>query len=264
MNHRLARLAMAFRGARGLRSLAAAAALVGLGSVSVFAADLPALFNDSKSWMTAQADVQKQVDSLDDQRNNLLQQYQNTLRETDGLKVYNLQLRAQLKSQASEMEEVRKESFEVERTNREILPLMQKMLDTLQAFVDLDVPFLPEERQGRMKKLREMMDRADVTTSEKYRRIVESYQVEMEYGRTLEGYEGKLGDKVVEFLRVGRVGLMYQTPDQKETGYWDADKKAFVRDDDYRDDVHEGLKIAKKQVSPNLLIVPVLAAKGGK
>lgn len=227
------------------------------------AADLPSLFDDSKSWLVAQADTQKAVDELDEERGSLLDQYQNVLRETDGLRVYNQQLRAQIKSQQLEMEGVRKEGFEVERTNREILPLMQKMLDTLESFVSLDVPFLPEERYGRIKKLREMMDRADVTTSEKYRRIVESYQVEMEYGRTLEGYEGKLGDKVVEYLRVGRVGLMYQTPDMAETGYWDVEKKAFVRDDSYRDDVKEGLKVAKKQVSPNLIVAPVLAAKGG-
>lgn len=238
--------------------------LCGLGAMGlVSAAELSTLFDESKSWLSAQTEIQQQIDTLDDERSALLQGYQNLLRETDGLKVYNQQLRAQINSQNSEMENVRKEGFEVERTNREILPLMQKMLDTLEAFVDLDMPFLPEERQGRIKKLREMMNRADVTTSEKYRRIVESYQVEMEYGRTLEGYEGKLGDKVVEYLRVGRVGLMYQTPDKVETGYWDVEKKAFVRDDSYRDDVREGLKVAKKQVSPNLIIAPIFAAKGG-
>ena len=241
----------------------AALSLVILCSVS-YAADLPSLFDDSRSWLLAQAEAQKSVDALDEERGSLLDEYQNTLREADGLRVYNQQLRAQIKSQQIEMDAVRTEGFEVERTNREILPLMQKMVNTLEAFVDLDIPFLPEERQGRIKKLRDMMDRADVTTSEKYRRIVEAYQIEMEYGRTLESYEGKLGDKVVQFLRTGRVGLMYQTPDMKETGYWDAEKKAFVRDDSYRDDVRDGLKVARKQVSPNLIVVPVLAAKGAR
>ena len=241
-----------------------AASLLMLSIVGASAADLKPLFDDSKSWLASQAATQARVDTLDDERGSLLDQYQHVLRETDGLRVYNQQLRAQIQSQVGEMDGVRKEGFEVERTNREILPLMQKMVDTLEGFVDLDVPFLPEERQGRIKKLRDMMDRADVTTSEKYRRIVEAYQVEMEYGRTLEGYEGKLGEKVVEFLRVGRVGLMYQTPDMAETGYWDVQKKAFTRDDSYRDAVRDGLKIAKKQVSPNLIIAPILAAQGSK
>ena len=83
------------------------------------------------------------------------------------------------------------------------------------------------------------MDRADVTISEKYRRIVEAYQVEMDYGRTIEAYEGELasegGDpRTVQFLRVGRVTLLYQTLDGRETGYWDADRKAWVVDDRLR------------------------------
>ena len=115
---------------------------------------------------------------------------------------------------------------DVETTSREVLPLMQRMLDTLGQFVDLDAPFLLDERKNRVAMLETMMPRADVTLSEKYRRIVEAYQVEMDYGRTLEAYEAKLGDgddaRTVQFLRVGRVALLYQTLDGKETGYWDA------------------------------------------
>lgn len=225
------------------------------------AAGLSTLFDDSKNWQVAQVAAQQQVDKLDDERGDLLSQYLSTLRETQGLHTYNKQLRQQLISQKAEMENLRKDAFEVERTNREILPLIQKMLDTLDAFIRLDLPFLPDERYQRVAKLRDMMNRADVTTSEKYRRIVEAYQVEMEYGRTLEAYEGRLGDKVVDFLRVGRVGLMYQTPDKSETGYWDATQKKYVRDDDYRDDIATAIEIARKQVSPNLIIAPIIAAK---
>jgi hypothetical protein len=85
----------------------------------------------------------------------------------------------------------------------------------------------------------------------------------MEYGRTLEAYEGKMGDgdkaKTVEFLRVGRVALLYQTLDGKETGYYDADGKKWVEDDGYNDAVKKGLKVAKKQGAPDLLEVPVHA-----
>jgi len=52
-----------------------------------------------------------------------------------------------------------------------------------------------------------MMPRADVTVSEKYRRIVEAYQLEMEYGRTIGGLPRRAYGKTVDFLaRVGASG----------------------------------------------------------
>ncbi|HUE37895.1 MAG TPA: DUF3450 domain-containing protein, partial [Candidatus Binatia bacterium] len=126
-----------------------------------------------------------------------------------------------------------------------------------------DVPFLIEERTQRVANLKQMMTRADVSTSEKYRRILEAYQIEMEYGRTLEAYEGKLGNgdkaRTVQFVRMGRVALMYQTPDGKETGYWDGGGKKWVVDDGYAHDVREAIRVAKKQGAPDLLWVPVQA-----
>jgi hypothetical protein len=158
------------------------------------------------------------------------------------------------------MATLRAESIELDRTNVEILPFMQRMLTSLEQFVELDVPFLKGERRARIAKLKEMMPRADVTVSEKFRRIVEAYQIEMEYGRTIEAYRAPLKDREVDFLRVGRIGLMYQTPDGEETGYWDVTKKDWVKDNDYADGVEEGLKVARKQTSPDLLVVPVQAA----
>jgi len=216
-----------------------------------------------EQWAVAQAASQQRVDTLAEEGRSLANDYRTTLRETEGLKLYLQQLRAQLKSQEEEMAVIRQESSELDRTNIEILPLMQRMLASLDQFVQLDVPFLKEERVARVAKLNEMMPRADVTVSEKYRRIVEAYQIEMEYGRTIEAYRGKLSDKEVDFLRVGRVGLFFQTPDGAETGYWDRDKKDWTADGDYTEGVKEGLKVAKKQTSPNLLIVPIQAAALG-
>jgi hypothetical protein len=106
-----------------------------------------------------------------------------------------------------------------------------------------------------------MMGRADVSTSEKYRRIVEAYQIEMEFGRTIEAYQGKVGDKTVDILRAGRVSLMYQTLDGKETGYWDAATKKWVVDKDYQDAMRAGLKVAKKQAAPDFISVAISAPK---
>lgn len=235
------------------------AALACLSSASHSATKLGDVVKSADSWMVAQVDSQKRVDKIADDRTSLADEYRNTLRESDSIKLYLEQLRAQLKSQQDEMNIIRGEAREIERTNVEILPLMQDMLAAFSQFVALDMPFLVEERKERVQKLNEMMPRADVTVSEKFRRILEAYQIEVDYGRTIEGYRGNLTGKEVDFLRVGRVGLMYQTPDGKETGYWDRDKKAWTPDNSYADGVREGLKVARKQTSPDLLVVPIQA-----
>ena len=239
-----------------------AAAAMALGTGAALAAKLGDVTAAGDQWLVAQVSSQKRVDTLSDQARDLSNDYRTTLRESEGLKLYLQQLRAQLNSQEEEMAIIRKESAELDRTNIEILPLMHRMLGSLEQFVSLDVPFLKEERVTRVARLKEMMPRADVTVSEKYRRIVEAYQIEMEYGRTIEAYRGQHGDKEVDFLRVGRVGLYYQTPDGAETGYWDRDKQDWTSGSAFTEGVKEGLKVARKQASPNLLVVPVPGVQG--
>jgi hypothetical protein len=171
-------------------------------------------------------------------------------------------------SQTKTVTDMRAQLAEIENTHREVLPLMEKMVTTLEQFVALDVPFLVEERAKRVAGLKDLMARADVTNSEKYRRILEAHQIELDYGRTLEAYEGTLGEaeskRTVQFVRVGRVALLYQTLDGKETGYWDAAGKSWVQDDSYAHDVKEALRVAKKQGAPDLLMLPVPAPKEAK
>jgi Protein of unknown function (DUF3450) len=159
------------------------------------------------------------------------------------------------------MQSIERQLVEIETTNREVQPLMQKMVDTLQRFVALDIPFLLEERTHRVQSLQELMPRADVAISEKYRRIIEAYQIELEYGRTLEAYEGRIvdgsGERTVDFVRLGRVSLMYQTLDGAETGYWNAQEKKWVVDNNYAEAVAEARRVARKDGAPDLLKVPV-------
>ncbi len=222
------------------------------------------------SVMTAQADAdkaaagaQQRISQIADETADMAGRYRQALADVDSLKKYNAQLAIQVRSQGDEVSSIQQQLVDIEQTQREVQPLMQKMVDTLAEFIKLDVPFLLAERTDRVKKLQDMMLRADVTISEKYRRILEAYQIELEYGRTLDSYPGKLGEgeaaKTVEFVRLGRISLMYQTPDHDETGYWDQTKKQWVVDDDYGHAVAEALRVAKKLGAPDLLQVPVPA-----
>jgi len=189
--------------------------------------------------------------------------YARAMADTESLQRYNLLLEEQVRSQEAEVASIGRQMVEIETTSRQVQPLMQEMVNTLDQFIKLDVPFLLEERTARVADLKRIMDRADVSIAEKYRMILDAYQSELEYGRTIEAYSGRLGTgpdaRTVEFARLGRVSLMYRTLDGSETGYWDAQKKDWVQDASISGAVDEALRRAKEDGPPELLTVPVPA-----
>ena len=208
------------------------------------------------------AKSQEKINSITDQIDSKLQQFKTLMKEIEGLEVYNTQLRKQINNQEQEMADLNAAIDEVSVVERQITPLMMRMIDGLEQFVALDVPFLPEERANRVADLRAMMDRADVAASEKFRRVMEAYQVEMDYGRTMEAYSGIHSingqERDVEFLRLGRTALIYQTRDASMQGVWNKQTRQWEElDSSYRTQITKGLRMAKKQLAPDLLMLPV-------
>lgn len=246
-------------------AIAVALAVASLGSAAqAQSGKVDTVINEQLRAEQAAQQSQKRVAQIDDETTAMLSEYRQAVAQAQSLKSYTEQLSATVRSQRDEIETKIREITEIETTAREVLPMMNRMLATLEEFVRLDVPFLPDERSRRIESLKEMMNAADVSISEKYRRIVEAYQIETEYGRTLESYSGKIGERTVDFLRVGRVALLYQTLDGKETGYWNKDAKEWTVDNEYRESVKDGIKIARKQAAPDFLVVPVAAPQEAK
>ena len=212
---------------------------------------------------------QKKIDSLSDQTSRMLGEYRSASRQAETLRTYNKHLKDLISSQLEEKTSLQKQLQEIEITQREIIPLILSMLENLETFIKLDLPFLPEERQQRVNQLKEMMLRADVTNAEKFRRILEAYQIENDYGNTIEAYRAVLPlngvNSAVDFLRLGRVALYYQRLDGSETGFWNKEEKHWkTLSSDYNSSIRNGLRIARKEVAPDLLIVPVPAAEAAK
>jgi hypothetical protein len=140
---------------------------------------------------------------------------------------------------------------------------MERMVATLAQFVAADIPIYIEERTKRVQDLQDLMGQANVAISEKYRRILEAYLIELQYGSTLAAYEGTLGSgadaRTVQFVQLGRISLMYQTLDGSETGYWDTQAKNWVVDDSYAESVAQAMSVARQEGAPELLNVPVPA-----
>ncbi|QPG05219.1 DUF3450 domain-containing protein [Salinimonas marina] len=208
------------------------------------------------------AQSQEKINQITDQIDNKLQQFKTLNKEVDGLQVYNDQLRKQIENQQQEMQDLNESIDEVSVIERQITPLMIRMIDGLEQFIELDVPFLPEERAKRVAGLKELMGRSDVAASEKFRRVMEAYQVEMEYGRTMEAYNGMHTingqERDVEFLRLGRTALIYQTRDGSSQGAWNKKTGQWERlSGSYRTQITKGLRMAKKQLAPDMLMLPV-------
>jgi hypothetical protein len=213
----------------------------------------------------AGAAEQRRVEQIADQTNDLLNQYNTVSKVVDGLVTYNTLLQRQVDNQEEEKIALRESIDNVALIERQIIPLMTRMLDSLEQFIELDTPFLLTERRDRLERLRGMMERSDVSSAEKFRRVIEAYQIENDYGRTIEAYKGSVpingNPQEVDFLRIGRVSLAYQSVGGQYTGAWDVGAGDWVELDaaKFKSQIATGLRVARKQVAPDLLVIPVAA-----
>lgn len=206
--------------------------------------------------------TQEQIINLDEQTRILLADFQSTSKEYESLKLYNDQVQKIINSQLSEIENIILKIGELDQTNQRIVPLMLKMIDGLENFILLDLPFLMTERAERVINLKTTMDRGDISTSEKFRLITEAYKTELEYGRTIEAYRDNIIIDDVEtsadFLRIGRIALTYLTVDGSKGGYWDTSSSSWEEStSSIKRSTADALKIATKQAPPALIKIPV-------
>jgi len=226
------------------------------------------LFVQSSSDLNSKGS-QAVVSDLSDETQNLLGQYRLVLQQIDRLIAYNDYVERLIVDQEAQIKDIREQLDQFALIERGIVPLMLDSIDTLDKFIDLDVPFLLEERKARVVRLRTIMNLSDVTVSEKYRQIMDAYQIETTYGRDIEAYTGLLEigglSRQVDFLRIGRTSLTYQTPDQEETGFWNKQNRRWEKlPNKYQNYVTQGLRVARKQVTPNLLELPIEAPGEGR
>ena len=226
------------------------------------AATLNDIFAATKSINDEAKRSQAKIDALTEETRDLLNEYKTVLKEIEGLQVYNSQLQKQIDNQNNEMSELASSIDRVTLIERQITPFMLRMIDGLDQFIALDMPFLLNERKKRTEELRLMLERADVAVSEKFNQVFRAYQIENEYGRTMESYSETINvegaDRKVDILKVGRVVLAYQSLDGESTGIWNKQTKAWEPlSDDYAQSVRNGIKMARKQLAVDLLTLPV-------
>ncbi|MBC6428278.1 MAG: DUF3450 domain-containing protein [Cellvibrionales bacterium] len=208
--------------------------------------------------------AQERIDGIAESTDKLLQEFKVVNKQIDGLKVYNAQQELQIADQRKSLDLLERSIANAATMERDIAPLLVNMIDGLEDFVELDLPFRLDERRERVTRLRNNLGRANLSVAEKFRQVLEAYKIELDYGNNIEAYTRTLAvdgqEQDVNVLRIGRIALTYQTKDQSRaaawntaTGDWEALPGSWNRD------ISEGLKIARKQSPINIMKVPVSA-----
>ncbi len=241
--------------------------LLGLSPLSMSADKVDAIVDTGIARAGEGKASQQRIDKTSASTDKIASKYKRELKVIDGLKVYNALLNRQVEDQELTKLRIQRSIDEIAIIERQIFPLMLRMVDSLEQFVNLDVPFHMEERHKRIAGLKDSIGDAGITASEKLRLVLEAYRIETDFGSDLDTYthvlevDGK--PRKVNILRFGRISLVYQTDDELSNGVWDQKTRSWLALDstEYANHIKKGLKIARKQIAPELFILPVSAAE---
>lgn len=249
-------------------SLIAVAVLLLLPSLATSQDSSQKIIKEGEVRLQENQKAQERVDALHEQTQDILEEYQTLLKVVEGLEVYNKILARQLSDQEEEMLTLNESIANAAVIERQILPLLTRMLAALDNFIQVDVPFLIDERKKRVSNLRRLVEQAGLTNAEKTRRVFEAYQIENDYGTTIETYKGKLnlaaGTFDVDYLRIGRIAFMYRSVGAENYGHWNMQTKQWeaISSSLYKRNIDKGIKMASQEMAPELLTVPVFTSGG--
>ena len=217
--------------------------------------------NLEASSSSAAANRQDTINNLDSQIIFLTGEIQYLSQQLDLTNIYNRQLQELIDSQNSEIKSINEQMEALDETNRGILPKLEEMVNILAEVIEKDTPFLIEERSQRVNEIKDLLTQSNISTSEKFRRVFEAYQIENEYGRTVEAYRDEIivdGQNYnVEIFRLGRVGLYGRTADGDYTTMYSRSQNKWIKVKGIDDNLVIALKIARKEIPPSLIKLPL-------
>ncbi|MEN8133641.1 MAG: DUF3450 domain-containing protein [Pseudomonadota bacterium] len=246
---------------RQITTVAAAAIVVAAGSVFAQSSSVDQVLRADLRRLELAQESQERINQVVEGARSLADDYRAINKEIDGLKVYNRLMTAQTNGQQATLDDIDLSVEQVDVINRQIFPLMERMIDGLEQSIALDIPFLIAERDKRVVDLKEIMERSDVSVAEKFRKVMEAYQIEMDFGTSSEWYRESLNidDAVREYnmLRIGRIGLYFQSDDTNITGWYNPETRGYeLLGSEHRNEVRKGMRIARQLIAPDLLLLP--------
>jgi len=232
-----------------------------------------AVLKDSKEVVaktnSEAAQSQQNIDRLAGETQVRLEEYRRVQNSAEYQEAYTRELQQLNASQELRIESLKKQVEEAGITQQRIVPLMRSMADSLEKFVVLDLPFHHEERINAVLQLKQRLRQADLPLSIKFRLLLETWQLEQDYGVTIETWRGPLEladvSLSVEFLRIGRVALYYQSRDRLNSGYWDQFEKRWLPlTAEFNQPITRALRVARDQITPELLNLPMVPPGAGR
>lgn len=222
------------------------------------------IVNNNVSRNKASAASQQRIDNLSENTEKTVAQYHQERKSVDVLKMFNDRMRRTIKAQEEAMIKLERSIEDASLIERQIVPLMLRMISSLDKFIAADLPFKVAERRARLDRIRGYLTNANISAAERFRQVLEAYSIENDYGKTVDVYQEELalpeGKLNVNVLQVGRSGLYYQTTDGKKSGYWDKSQNQWVAlDASYNQGIADSIRVAQGKVSPDLMKLPVIA-----
>ena len=234
-------------------------------TLSANASSVEQVLSASKSTINSSKASQQRIDKMAEQTSDSLGKYRAVNDQIDNLELYNELLVAKVERRRKALTDIQNSLVQIERIKRFVEPLALKMLDSLEQFIELDMPF---RKEARLELIEDIRTR-DVKSSEKVRQVLDAYDIEADYGRGLTIYDANLDidgePRPVTMVAVGRLALLYQTADTAYTGAYDKASGQFVDlGSDYRSAVKKIIQIAKNQAVQDIIQVPVAAPEAAQ
>ncbi|MGR5093375.1 DUF3450 domain-containing protein [Vibrio maritimus] len=227
--------------------------------------DLNSARNVEAHTITQSAQSQARINKSSDKAFELKSDIAMLEQEVANLEVYERHLKAVVGNQEEEMASINVQLEQISDTRQGVVPLMYKMLEGLEQHISSDKPIRLDVRLARLEELKALMPQADVSDAEKYRRILEAYQIEMDYGIKLGSYRSliNVGSEIeAEQLYLGRLSLVARSLDRNQYWTWDSNQNSWVVvDAALAPQIDKAFAIANKQASPALIELPVSLQK---
>lgn len=244
-------------------SLMAAVAATALGG-AVQAQQLDQTLQTARQSTTAGAQTQQRIDTLDDQRTDIELEYRALLEQIESQRLFVEQQQVFIRSQENEVTSLQQQIERVDNIERDLAPMMREMVVNLENFVNLDLPFRMEGENGRLARIEglyELLDDPNISPAERYRVILNAYEIEASYGRSLNAYEEEiLEDGIpvsVDVLQIGRVAAIRVYADGRMTIRHSNSSDWESLPGGYEANVTRALRIAQEVTTPSVFLAPL-------